>query len=79
MTNTEPQYLTDLRNGKVLTTIHLPTGQRRDYDWHAETETVLIHVTNKDQVGSTTQREDWKLGTLQLPMAKKSDLFKTNF
>ena len=79
MTSVAPQYLTDLHNGKILTTFHLPTGQRRDYEWHAATETVLIHVTNKGQVGTTTQRENWKLGTLQLPMARKSKSFKTNY
>ena len=74
-----PQYLEDLRNGKTLTTVHIATGQRRDYQWHRETETVLIHVTNKDQVGTETQRDNWKMGTLQLPMAKRSNAFKTNF
>lgn len=72
-------YLEDLRNGKTLTTIHVSTGQRRDYQWHAATETVLIHVTNKNGVGTTTQREDWAAGVLQLPMAAKSKSFETNF
>lgn len=72
-------YLEDLRNGKTLTTVHTPTGQRRDYQWHAATETVLIHVTNKGQAGTTTQREDWTVGISQLPMAAKSKSFQTNF
>lgn len=72
-------YLNDLRNGKTLTTVHLSTGQRRDYQWHAASETVLIHVTNKGQVGTRTQRQGWELGTLQLPMALKSPSFQTNF
>ena len=76
---TKQQFLEDLRNGKTLTTVHLATGQRRDYQWHVETETVLIHVTNKGQVGTTTQRDSWEMGTLQLPMAKRSDAFQTNF
>jgi len=72
-------YLNDLRNGKTLTTVHLSTDQRRDYQWHEASETVLIHITNKGQVGTTTQREGWKLGTLQLSMALKSRSFRTNF
>ena len=76
---TMPQYLENLRNGETLTTIHLPTGQRRDYQWHPETKTVLIHVTNKDQVETTSQRWDWKVGTMQLPHALESDSFKTSY
>jgi len=74
-----PQYLEDLRNGETLSTVHFATGQRRNYQWHAETETVLIHVTNKGQAGTTTQRDNWKMGTLQLSMAKRSDAFQTSF
>ena len=74
-----PRYLEDLLNGKTLTTVHIASGQRRDYQWHAETGTVLIHVTNKGQAGTTTQRDSWQMGTLQLPMAKRSDAFQTNF
>ena len=76
---TELPYLTDLRNGKTLTTVHVATGLRRDHQWHPETETVLIHTTLRDEVGTKTERESWVIGTLQLPMAKNSTAFQTNF
>ena len=72
-------YLQDLKNGKVLKTCHVPTGLCRAYSYDAEYDNVVIQTFTFGKPGATTTCEDWKVGTMQLPLAKRHDSFKTNY
>ena len=76
---TMTDFLQDLKNGKVLKTSHIPTSLCRAYSYDAELDEVCIHTFTFGKPGVTTTYEDWKIGTLQLPLAKRHDSFKTNY
>jgi hypothetical protein len=81
MANNEPQYLTDLRNGKTLSTLHISTGGVSSYQWDEERQTMFVHSWNQEhpERGCTTKCENWYMGTLQLPFRKRHEAFKTSF
>lgn len=72
-------FLQDLKNGKVLKTAHIPTGLCRAYAYDAELDEVRIQTFTFGKPGVTTTYENWTMGTLQLPLAKRHDSFKTNY
>lgn len=72
-------FLQDLKNGKVLKTAHIPTGVCTSYRYDAKRDEVCIQTFIFGKPGVRTAYEDWTMGTLQLPLAKRHDSFKTNY
>ena len=77
----EHKFLTDLRNGKTLQTLHDETGECQSFQWDECRETVFVHSWNKNhpERGVRTSCESWTMGTLQLPFRKKHEAFSTNY
>ena len=77
----QPQFLTDLSNGKTLVTRHLPTGQCQSFEWDGTRETMFVHTWNEKhpERGARTECENWKMGTLQLPLRQRLNSFETNY
>ena len=77
----QPQFLTDLRDGKTLVTHHVETGECQSFQWNPDSEVVLVHNFNKKhpERGAKTSVENWYMGTLQLGFRQRHAAFKTNY